>query len=91
MRSEKPICAPPRLSEVFPNVTFETVLMFVRLPMDLSRPLKEGRPALLLFAPVSSRRSMACQRATTLGDRTNCVHFQLVIRAIPKTEAVCYT
>jgi len=29
MRLEKPICAPSRLSEVFLNVAFETVPMFV--------------------------------------------------------------
>ena len=29
MRSEKPICAPPHLSEMSPNVAFETVPMFV--------------------------------------------------------------
>ena len=36
MCSEKPVCAPPRLSE-FPNVVFETVPMFVSLTMTLSR------------------------------------------------------
>ena len=36
MCSEKPICAPPRLSE-FPNVVLETVPMFVSLTMTLSR------------------------------------------------------
>ena len=29
MRSEKPICAPPRLSEVSPNAAFETIPVFV--------------------------------------------------------------
>ena len=29
VRSEKPICAPPRLSEFSPNVAFETDAMFV--------------------------------------------------------------
>ena len=30
MRSEKPVGAPPRLSDVIPNVSFETVPTFVR-------------------------------------------------------------
>ena len=29
MRSEKPICATPHLSEVFPKLPLKTVLMFV--------------------------------------------------------------
>ena len=35
-RSGKPICAPPRLSEVFANVAFETVPIFgtIRLIRD---------------------------------------------------------
>ena len=40
MRSEKPICAPPRASEVSRNFSFETVPMFVRLTMAVSRPFK---------------------------------------------------
>ena len=44
MRSEKPIlCTPLRLTEVFPNVAFETVPMFVWLTVALSRPFKENR------------------------------------------------
>ena len=39
MRSEKPICAPPRL-KCFPKVAFETVPLFVWLTMALSRPFK---------------------------------------------------
>ena len=45
MRSEKPICAPPCLSEVSPTVAFETVPMFVWLTMALSHPFKEDRLA----------------------------------------------
>ena len=43
-RSEKPIKgAPPRLSEVFPDVAFETLPVFVWLTMALSRPFGEDR------------------------------------------------
>ena len=42
----------------FPNVAFETVLMFVRLTMALSRPFKEDCLSLLLFTPLASRRLM---------------------------------
>ena len=55
--SEKSICAPPRLRS-FPNVAFETVAMFVRLTMALSRPFMNDRPALPLSTPLSSRRLM---------------------------------
>ena len=40
-RSGKPTCAPSHLSEFFPSVTVETVLMYVWLTMALSRPFKE--------------------------------------------------
>ena len=40
----------------FPNVAFETVPMFVRLTMALSRPFKEDCLALPLSTPLSSRR-----------------------------------
>ena len=53
MHSENPICAPPRLSEVSPNVAFETVPMFVWLTMALSRPFKEDRLTLPLSTPLS--------------------------------------
>ena len=39
-----------RLSEVFHNVAFETVPMFVWLTMALSRPFKEDRLAVALWA-----------------------------------------
>ena len=42
----------------FPNVAFETVAMFVRLTMALSRPFMNDRPALPLSTPLSSRRLM---------------------------------
>ena len=50
------MCSTP-FSEVFPNVAFETVPMFVCLKMTLSRPFKEGRLELPLSTPLSSRRS----------------------------------
>ena len=48
---KSPYAAPLRLSEVSPNVAFETVPMFVRLTMALSRPFKEDRLALPLSTP----------------------------------------
>ena len=42
----------------FLNVAFKTVPMFTWLSMALSRPFKEHRPALPLFTPISSRRSI---------------------------------
>ena len=47
----------PILSEVFSNVAFETVPMFVWLTMALSRPFKD-RLALPLSTPLSSRRGV---------------------------------
>ena len=41
VRSEKPICAPPSLSEFSPNVAFETDAMFVWLITAFSRSFKE--------------------------------------------------
>ena len=44
MRSEKPICAPPRLSEVSPTLALKGFHpMFVGLTMALSRPFKDDR------------------------------------------------
>ena len=37
----------------FPSVAFETVPMFIRLTMVLSRPLKEDCLALPFFTPLS--------------------------------------
>ena len=52
----------PSLRSV-PKVAFETVPMFVRLTMALSRPFKEDRLALPLSTPLSSRRSVVrCPR-----------------------------
>ena len=42
----------------FPNLAFETVLVFVRLKMALSRPFREDHLALPLSTPPSSRRPM---------------------------------
>ena len=58
MHSEKPICAPSRLSDVYPNVAFEIVPMFVWPTMVLSRPFQAVRPTLPLSTPLSSRWSM---------------------------------
>ena len=58
VRSEKPISAPPRLSEVSTMSPFKTVPMFVWLTMTLSRPLREDRLVHRLSTPLSSRRSM---------------------------------
>ena len=52
MRSEKPICVPPRFSEISSTLPLK-VPIFVWLTMAFFRPFKEDRPA-----PVSSRRSM---------------------------------
>ena len=56
MRSEKPIlmCSTPSLRG-FPNVAFETVPVFVRLTMALSRPFKEDRLVLPFSTPLSNR------------------------------------
>ena len=58
---EKPIkkwCLPPHLSDVFPNVAFTTVPVFVWLTLALSRPFRKDRRALPLFTPHSSKQSM---------------------------------
>ena len=57
IRSEMPICAPSRLSEVFPVLSLKRF----RCSSDWrrpSRPVKEHRPALPLSTPLSSRRSI---------------------------------
>ena len=53
VRLEMLVCALPCLRN-FPNLAFETVPVFVRFTMALSRPLKEKHRV----KPVSSRRSM---------------------------------
>ena len=51
MRLEKLICAPPRFWEVFPNVTFKTVSVFVWLTMCLSRKIVQRFLFLRLSPP----------------------------------------
>ena len=51
------MCSTPSLRS-FPSVAFETVPMFVRLTMALSRPFKEDCVALPLSTPLSFRPSM---------------------------------
>ena len=49
MRSEKPICAPPRLSEVSPTLLLKRFPMFVWLTMALSGPVSLSTlPSLVL-------------------------------------------
>ena len=59
VRSGKPICAPPRLSEASPTLPlkrFQCCCFW--LTMALCRHFKEDRLALPLSTPLSSRRSM---------------------------------
>ena len=42
----------------FPNIAFETILLFVWLTMALSQPFKKDRLVLPLSTPLSSMRSM---------------------------------
>ena len=51
--------SPYALSEDSLTFAFEAIRMFVWLTMALSRPFSEGRRALPLSTPLSSRRSMA--------------------------------
>ena len=55
VRSEKPICTPPRLSEVPPTLPLKRLQCFVSLTMALSRPFKEDHPAFPLSTPLSYR------------------------------------
>ena len=58
MHLKTPRCTPPCLSEVPPNVAFETGPGFVCLAMALSRPFKEDRLTLPLSTHIPSRQSM---------------------------------
>ena len=58
LHSKKPRCTPPCLSEVPPNVAFETGQVFVCLTLALSRPFKEDRLMLPLPTHIPSRQSM---------------------------------
>ena len=69
MRLEKPICAPPRFSDIFPSVAFETVPMCIWLTMALSRPFKEDRQVLILGAS-DVRQSIAWQLDRADAERT---------------------
>ena len=58
IRSEKPICAPPSLSEVSPTSPLKRFQLFVWLAVALSRPFKKDCLALPLSRTPSPRRSM---------------------------------
>ena len=86
----------PSLRSV-PNVTFETVTMFVRLTMVLSRPFKENRLALPLSTLLGSRRLMLwcpwlcarrlCLKLLNTSDLPRSK--PLVSVALPTSQSIC--